>query len=143
MGKSAIDATVNNQVFRKDWAAIIAMKRELATIQPVRLKLDSNGYEAGQVIARVSASGGGFLAGQFGKWSAVSGLSTDTVCVLGETITPTDEGVSGVDAPTGGSLARAIMGGYVYKTKLIDYTGASQLSGKELTDATGITVVKF
>lgn len=143
MSKSAIDATVNNQVFRKDWAAIIACRRDLAVIEPVRLKSDSDGYFAGQVLARVSASGGGYAAGQFGKWSAVSGLSTDTVCVLAETVTPTDMGVPNSDGPTGGSLARAIMSGLVYKSKLIDYVNASQVSGKEITDATGITVVKF
>lgn len=137
MSKSAIDATVNNSIFRKDWASIIAYRRDLATIEPVRLAYDAAGYFAGQVIARVTSTG------VFGKWSAVSGSSTDSTCILSETLTPNDEGISGVDAPTGGSLARAIFAGYVFKSKLLDYTGPTQLGGKEMTDATGITVVKF
>lgn len=137
MSKSAIDAEVNNQIFRKDWAAIIAYRRDLATIEPVRLQYDANGYPAGQCLARVTSTG------VFGKYSAVSGLSIDTPCVLFESVIAADEGTPGVDAPTGGALARAIFAGYVYKSKLLDYTGPSQLGGKEMTDATGITVVKF
>jgi hypothetical protein len=133
MGKSAIDAEVNNEIFRKDWSAIIAYRRDLASIEPARLAYDAAGYLAGQCLARVTSTG------VFGKWSAVSGLSTDTPCVLMENVPVSDEN----SALTGGSLARAIFTGFVYKAKLLDYTGASQLGGKEMTDATGITVVKF
>lgn len=133
MSKSAIDAEVNNSIFRKDWAAIIAYRRDLATLEPVRLQFDAGGYLAGQVLARVTSTG------VFGKFSAVSGSANDSPCVLFENVTVSDEN----SALTGGSLARAIFAGYVYKGKLLDYTGPSQLGGKEMTDATGITVVKF
>jgi hypothetical protein len=135
MSKSAIDAEVNNQIFRKDWAAIIASRRDLATIAPVRLAYDAGGYLAGQVLARVTSTG------VFGKYSAVSGSANDSVCVLFENVTASDED----SALTGGALARAIMGagGGVYKSKLLDYPGATAMGGKEITDATGITVVKF
>jgi hypothetical protein len=133
MSKSAIDAEVNNEIFRKDWAAIIAYRRDLASIEPVRLAYDGSGYLAGQCLARVTSTG------VFHKYSAVSGGSIDTPCVLFENVTASDED----STLSGGSLARAIFTGFVYKSKLLDYTGASQLSGKELTDATGITVVKF
>ncbi len=137
MSKSAIDAEVNNQIFRKDWSAIIAYRRDLATIEPVRLTYDSSGYLAGQVLARVTSTG------VFGKFSSVSGGSYDSVCVLFENVTSSDEGTPGSTAPTGGALARAIFAGYVYKDKLVDYVNAAQLGGKEMTDATQITVVKF
>jgi hypothetical protein len=133
MSKSAIDAEVKNEIFRTDWAAIIAYRRDLATIEPARLAYDASGYVAGQVIARTTSTG------IFSKYSAVSGGSIDSVCVLMENVRADQQD----SALSGGSLARAIFAGYVYKAKLLDYTGASQLGGKEMTDATGITVVKF
>lgn len=137
MSKSAIDAEVNNEIFRKDFSAIIALRRDLASIQPARLKFDSTGYLAGQCLARVTSTG------QFGKWSAVSGLATDSPCVLFENVPSQDMGVSGTTALSGGALARVIVGGYVYKNKLLDYTGPTQLSGKEFTGADGVAVVSF
>jgi hypothetical protein len=137
MAKTAIDAEVNNQIFRTDWTNVIAIKRELAAIGPVRLQYDSAGYLGGQCLARVTSTG------IFGKWSAVSGLSTDSPCVLLENILAYSEGTQGVDALSGGALARAIFAGFVYQSALLDFTGASQLGGKTQTDATGIAIVKF
>jgi hypothetical protein len=137
MSKTAIDAEVNNQIFRKDYPMVIALRRELAQISAVRLQYDANGYSAGQVLARVVSTG------IFGKYSAVSGSTVDSVCVLFENVESYTEGTQGVDAPTGGALARAIFSGFVFASKLIDYTGATQLAGRQYTDASGIAIVKF
>jgi len=136
MSKSAIDAEVNNSIFRKDFAAIIALRRDLAQISPARLYNDGSDYLAGQCLVRVVSSG------QFRRWSAASGLSYDTPCVLFEDVL-----TSNFDAAvTGGALARAIMEtAGVYKSKLIDYDSnfKTAVGGREITDASAITVVKF
>jgi hypothetical protein len=138
MAKSAIDAEFKNSIFRKDFPMVIALRRDLAQLSPVRLKSDGNDYIAGQVLARKVSDG------EFYRWSAVSGLAAsavDTNCVLFETVI-----TSNFDSTvTGGTLARALMSAYVYKSKLIDYVAGSSLGSgaKEQTDATGITVVKF
>lgn len=135
MAKSAVDAEVKNQIFRKDFSAIIAMRRDLAQLSGARLKYDASGYAAGQVLARRTSTG------VFEKWSSVSGASNDTACVLFENVIAAD-----LDSTlTGGSLARVIMGGYVYKDALVEYDANAKtaLGGVEQTDATGITVVKF
>lgn len=132
MGKSTLDAVVNNEIFRKDFPTIIAMRRDLASIQPVRLVLRSEGYLPGQVLGRISDSG------LFDKWSQVSGTA-DCQAVLFEAI-------SGDDQPaTGGALARGITGGYVYTAKLLDYNAQAKsgLGAKDITDASGIGVTKF
>lgn len=138
MSKSAIDAEVNNSIFRKDFPMVIALRRDLAQLSPARLHADGNDYVAGQVLARKVADG------EFYRWSAVSGLpasGTDTQCVLFETVLSSDF----ESTVTGGTLARVLMSAYVFKSKLIDYVSGSSLGSgaKEQTDATGLTVVKF
>lgn len=135
MSKSGIDAEVNNQIFRKDFSAIIAKRRDLASIAPVRLFGDGNDYLAGQIIARLTSTG------QFKRWSAVSGGSYDTPCVLFENVLAYEFD----STVTGGALARAIVGGYVYQAKLIDYNSQAltALAGVNQTDASGIVVTKF
>ncbi len=138
MAKSAIDAEVNNSIFHVDWPEVIALRRDLATLSPVRLYRDGSSYVAGQCLVRKVSDG------IFYRWSAASGVAAsglDSKCVLFESVN-----VSDMDsALTGGSLARAIFAGYVYKDKLLDYVAGSSLgSGAvEQTDATQVTVVKF
>lgn len=133
MGKTVLDANVNNEIFRKDWTAIIAKRRDLASISAARMKLDQDGYNAGQVVARKVSDG------LFYKWSAVSGGAYDTVSVLFEDVTADDQ------SATGGDLARIITAGYVYKDKLTEYdsTAKTQMGAVEQTDASGVTIVKF
>lgn len=133
MGKTVLDANVNNEIFRKDWTSVIAKRRDLASILGARLKLDTNGYNAGQVVARRVSTG------LFEKWSAVSGASYDTVSVLFEDVTADDQ------SATGGDLARVVVGGYVFKDKLVNYdsTAKTQMGAIEQTGADGVTIVKF
>lgn len=136
MSKSGIDAEINNQIFRKDFTAIIALRRDLAQLSPVRLVGDGNDYLAGQCLVRVTSTG------EFKRFSAASGGAYDSPCVLFENVLAYE-----FDATvTGGSLARAIMStAGVYKNKLVDYnaTFKTAIVGKEITDASGVTVVKF
>lgn len=135
MSKSGIDAEVNNQIFRKDFGAIIALRRDLAQISPVRLYDDGASYYMGECLARNTSTG------EFQRWSAVSGGSYDTPCVLFEDVLSYQ-----FDATvTGGALARAVMAGYVFKTKLVDYNSQflTAVGGRVMTDASGVAVVKF
>lgn len=135
MSKSAIDAEINNQIFRKDYPMIIAKRRDLATIGAVRLQGDGADFIAGQAIARNTSTG------KFQRYSAVSGGSFDTPCVLFESV----EAYRFDSSVTGGALARAVLGGYVFGAGLIGSNGAfiTALGGKTQTDATGVAVVKF
>lgn len=137
MSKSNIDAEVNNQIFRKDFPMVIASRRELATIAPGRLFQDGNDYLPGQCLVRVTSTG------QFKRWSAASGGSFDSPCILFEPVLAYQQD----STVTGGALARLISSaeGGVYKSQLVDYNSGfkTALAGKEFTDATGVTVVKF
>lgn len=132
MAKSVLDAVVNNEIFRKNHPIIIAMRPDLAVMEPVRLVLRAEGYLPGQVLGRISASG------LFDKWSQVSGTA-DCQAVLFEEITADAQGA------TGGALARGITAGFVYTDLLLDYnsTAKSGLGAKDLTDAGGNHVTKF
>lgn len=132
MGKSAIDANVNNEIFRNDAVNVIAMRRELASILPVRLKYESAGYKAGQVLAKNTSTG------LFEKFSGASGTYA-AQAVLFENVRDSDQ------PATGGALARGIVAGYLFKDALTDYdsTVKSQLGAHEISDATGVDIVKF
>lgn len=135
MSKSAIDAEVNNQIFRKDFPMVLAKRRDLATLSPVRLKGDDNDYLAGQCLARRVSTG------IFERWSAVSGATNDSQCVLFQSVLAYEFEAS----VTGGALAQGIFAGFLKKERLLDYVAGSSLGSgaKEQTDATGLTVVKF
>lgn len=133
MGKSAVDANINNQIFRNDFSQVIAMRRDLAEISPVRIKDVSADYPAGQLLAYNSSTG------QYEKYSAAASGSKAATCILFETVT-SDE-----FSATAGALARAIFGGYVYKNALTNYDAGSksQIGASEFVIASGETIVKF
>lgn len=133
MAKSPLDADVVTEVVRFDQPIILATRRDLAEIRPARLKVDLTGYRAGQVLARRVSTG------EFEKWSAVSGASYDTVCILFESLTALDQ------PATGTALARVIAGGRVYTSRCIelDATARTQLGARDQTDARGVAILKF
>ncbi len=133
MSKSAIDAGINNEVFRNDFSQVIAMKRELATISPVRIKDVSADYKAGQVLAYNTSTG------QYEKYAAATSGTKLAIAVLFETV-KSDE-----FSATGGALARAIFAGHLYKDALTNYDAGSksQLDAQEYVIASGETIVKF
>ncbi len=128
-----LDAKVNNEIFRKNHPIILASNRHLATIYPVRLKHDTGGYLAGQVLVRNASTT------YYEKYSASSG-SYDAACILFEDVDGGEFAGS-----TGNALARGVFGGEVFKAKLIDYDSgvATDLSGRVITGADGVDVFKF
>ncbi len=116
-----LDARVNNEIFRNDQTQIIALNRHLAKLTPVRLKYDSAGYVAGQCVARNTSSG------TWEKFSAISGSSPDSHCILFENVI--GEEFLGT---TGTAVARGIVAGDVYQDKCtnLDSTFKSALAGR-------------
>lgn len=130
-GRKGLDAGFSGQIFRKDHPIVLACNRHLATIRPVRLAYNADGYPAGQVLARNTSTG------YYEKFSAASG-SYEAACVLFESL---DEGT----ATSGTALARGIFGGEVFKSKLVDYdsNAKSNLGAREIIDATSSEIVKY
>lgn len=126
-----LDATFNGQIFRKDHPMILASNRHLATIYGVRLKNDTNGYLAGQVLAFNTVSS------EYEKYSEASG-SYDAKCILFDAI---DAGT----ASTGTFLARGIFGGEVFYDKLtdIDSGAITDLGARVIQGSDGVDVLKF
>ena len=133
MPKSPLDAEVNTSVVRFDQPIILACRRDLAEIRPVRLALQSGGFQAGQALARVTSTG------VFDKYAAVSGAAHDSNCILMDPIGLNDQ------PATGGALAKAIFSGRVYTSKIVgsDATFITELGGKAQTDARNISITKF
>lgn len=129
-----LDSKVDNEIFRKDHPIIIARNRQLASIVGARLAHDTDGYLAGQVVARDDGDG------LFYKWSAASGGTYDTVSVLLEDVTGDQ-----FTGTTGNALARSIVGGEVFYSKLIeiDATAITQMKAKVIYDATGEGILKY
>ena len=115
-----------------------ATNRASAILLPVRVRYQANGYVAGTVLARNSVDGW-FQAYANG---GASGLDTAS-CVLFESLSASDfGGTTAQDSTT----AFGIFGGCtVYKDKLVGYDAdaGTDLGAKEITDATGVTTLKF
>lgn len=126
-----LDAKSSGQIFRKDNPMILATNRHHATMLPVRLSYDVDGYKAGQVLARNSVSG---LYAKYDSGGA-SGLDT-AKCILFEDA-----------APESGStdLARGVFRGEVYQDLLLDLdSGAiTDLGARSVVSATGSTILIF
>lgn len=135
MAKSAIDAQVNNSgVFRKDSSLIIALRRDLATLSPIRLEYDAAGYKSGQVLAYDTGTS------TYKKYAGVSGTMA-AKCVLFEDVSSDEMGSVNTIDP----LARGIFGGQVFTTKLLDYdaNAATGLKSTDYVDAAGNQITKF
>ncbi len=134
MSKTPIDATFSSEIFRADYPFVIAVRRDLASIQPVRLTYSASGYKAGQVL------GLNTVTGLYDKYSAVSGTYSAKAILF--------EQISGDDmlpSASGGSIARAIFGGYVATDKCTDLSSqaVTQLGATQYTDASGLNITKF
>lgn len=135
----SIDARYSGEIFRKNHPIILAMRRDLAVIRPARVDNISAAYSAGQVLGRDPADG------LFKKWSAVSGGSYDTVCILLEDLEYPEAFVEGETGVTGSALGRVCTQGLVFEDKLteLDAGAKTQLGGKTQVDADGVNVLKF
>lgn len=134
---ASTDAKFNSEIFRKDHPIILAARRDLASIKPVRLDNISAKYDAGQVLVRDPGDS------LFKKYSTASG-SGDTTCILFEDV-EVEEFVDGETGVTGSAIARAIFGGEVFEDKLtdLDDSAKTELGGKTIVDATGVNIFKF
>jgi len=134
----AIGAAFNGNIFSKDNPIIIATNRASAILNPVRLRYNASGYPAGTVLARNTTDG------LFERYNdgASSGLNTAS-CILFEQHPIEDFDGSGA---TGSCMAVGIFGGCtVFEAKLLglDANGKTDLGGKSIIDATGVTTLKF
>lgn len=133
---SSADAVVNNEIFRQDQTALIAMKRETAVMMPGRMLYDAAGYPAGQVVARYTS---GVNSGLFGKYNdaGASGLQT-AYGILAEPL---------ADAASGSNVAKSILvSGYVFQSKLtgLDAAAIVDLGGRSIYDVSiGASILKF
>jgi len=141
---TGFDAFTSGQIFRKDFKVVLAIKRELAVILPVRLAPHrdvSQDYQAGEVLAQYNSSAGA-LNGLFVNYlqtDSGSGRNTATCILMIDVI---DQALT---SAASGELAPAIFGGIVYQNSLVgsDANALSNLGAKVITDATGFSLVKF
>jgi hypothetical protein len=138
------DALFNNQIFRKDNPIILACRRDQAVFMGARVIYDSTGYLPGNCLVRVTSTG------LFSKWSAASGGTYDSPCVMFDQLTNDQEtagftgGVS--TGVSGASLVRVLTAAKgVYTANLIDYDSnfKTQLKSKDMTDAGGVGITLF
>ena len=136
------DALFNSSIFRKDNPIVLACRRDLASFMGVRLTPTTDDYMAGQCLVRVTSTG------LFSRWSAASGGTYDSPCILFDQVTAPAQAINGAGVQTGVSgstLARGIMGGLVYTTLLTDYDSnfKTQLKSTDRTDSGGVQITKF
>lgn len=132
---STIDAGFNGQIFRKDNIQVISTNRQLASLLPVRLAYNANGYLAGTVLARNTTSG------LFQAYSNGGASGTGTAaCVLNRDVNPEDFASSG-DTQT----SVGIFGGEVFQGVLVglDSNAISNLNARQIVDALGTQILKF
>lgn len=136
MGKT--DLNFSPEIFRKDHPMVIATNRSSAILLPVRLRYDSDGYLAGQVLARNTTDG------RFQKYDTGGSSGIDTAaCVLFESVGAQDFDGTGA---TGSTTAVGIFGGCtLFEGKLIDLDSDAKtdLGAKTIIDASGVSLLKF
>lgn len=126
--RNGLDATFKGEIFRKDHPMILASLRHLASIKAVRL--EEGTYKAGQVVSYDSNDG------LYKDFSTVSGSLTADAILFADV-----ESSESGDEP----LERAIFGGEVFKSKLIDLNSQAEtnLGGRTIVDAEGTEIYKF
>lgn len=126
----------SGDIFHFDQPMVIATNRASAVLLPIVLRYDSGGYAAGRVLARNTGDG------LFQDYSDGAGSGTGTAaCILFQAVPVEDfGGATGVQAAVG------IFGGCeVYVDKLTGYDAAAlaDFKGREIIDASGVTLLKF
>lgn len=130
----------NGEVFRRDYKVVIAMKRELAIIRPVRLapKVAAGDYVAGQVLALYT---GGANQGLYVDYldGEANGRGTAAAILLEDLSSVADTEAASAN------LGTALFSGVVFKDSLIGYdsNAGTDLSAAEWADAGGATLVKI
>ena len=132
---SSTDANFNGQIFRKDNPMILASRRELASIKPIKLAYDAAGYVAGQVLA--------FNTSTNMHCKYVNSGSNGTGTAVG--ILFFDVDVSDFSSSADFKIERGIVGGEVFYSLLtgIDSTAITNLGARRIKTATGNDILKF
>lgn len=136
-----LDAKVNNQIKRNDFAIILACNRHLATLLPVRLVRTGTDYSAGLVLGRVTATG--FYKNYDDSASDGSQVAAG---VLFEDVLLEDRSDSSPSlGASGTAVARCIFGGEVFQDKLtgLDAAAKVDLGARTIIDASGVNILKF
>lgn len=135
---SSIDLKYSGSIFRKNFPIILACSPALALLLPVRLVYNSAGYVAGEVLARNTTSG------LYQKYvdGAASGTGTASAVLFEDHPVGDFDGTS---AATSTTIARGIFAGVVFQSKLtgLDAAAITDLGGKSIIDASGVTTLKF
>jgi len=132
----SIDSKFDGEIFRQDHPIILAGRRDLASIKPIRVKFRLTGYEAGRVMGRVTADG------EFEIYNnALANGAEVAVGVLFDTIAEEEFDPAG----SGTTVARLIVGGEVFKGKLVglDVNAEADLNARSIIDASGVEILKF
>jgi hypothetical protein len=128
----ALDAFTSQEVFRKDHRMILAMNRHQASIVPVRLAYNANGYLAGTVLGRNSVST------HYEAYDDAHASGADTaVGILFNDV---------LDMPASGTgIGQMIIQGQVFEAALVglDANAKTDLKSRSVIDGTGTTILIF
>lgn len=129
---SGLDVTIDTEVRRRDNRLVLARNRQLASIVPVRLAYDADGYYPGQVIARNTVSG------YYQKYDSGGSSGTDTAAAIlfSQSLDMTTDTED---------VGQAIMKGEVYYDNCtdIDANAVTDLNGRTYVDGNGNTILLF
>lgn len=138
---ASTDLSFSGSIFRYDQSLVIATNRQSAKLNPVRLAYSASGYSAGQVLARNTTSG------YYQAYASGGASGTGTAACILFNAHPVED-FDGT-ASTSTAIATGIFGGCtVFKNSLSGYTGfesaiRTDLGAREITDATGTTLLSF
>lgn len=129
---SGLNFVTDGEIFRKNYYAIFANNRHLATLIPVVLSYDSAGYKPGQTIARNTTSG---LWQKYNP-SGASGTDTCVGVLLNE--------VSDMPANSK-DVGQLIVKGNLFEAAVIglDSAAKTDLGARSVVSATGDTILMF
>lgn len=136
-----LDAKVNNQIKRNDFAIIIAVNRQLATILPVRLEQTASDRLAGLVLGRVTATG---FYTEYND-SNSDGSEVAAAILFEDVLVEDISSASPSGSASGTAIARGVFGGEVFQDKLtgLDAAAKVDLGARTIIDASGVSILKF
>lgn len=139
---TGVDAFTSGNVYTPNFKSVIATKRELAVLLPVRLAPNtlSADYQAGTVLAQYNSSAGSLQNYYVNYVNSAGSAQGTAVCILNE-FCSNQALTSAASTP----LSVAVFSGILWKNLLVglDSNAISNLGGKSITDATGNILFKF
>ena len=135
---ASVDAKFDGNIFQFNQPLVIAMNRSSAVLIGVRLRYNSGGYPAGQLLARNTTDG------FYQKYASGGSSGTDTAACVLFSAHPVEDFDS--TASTGSTASVGIFGGCaVYKDRLTDYDSdaLTDLKGRIIIGANGDELILF